>query len=81
MPKFLEVNGYKFSVYANECHEPPHVHIRKSGCEAKYWLEAEEFHDEDGYNKSEIKKIKDILDEHNANLIEAWIKWCQAIPS
>ena len=40
MPKVFDWNGYRFHFFANEGdpREPPHVHVRKDGAEAKFWL-------------------------------------------
>lgn len=41
MPKIFVQNGYHFSFYSNEGIENTHVHIKKGGGTAKYWLEPE----------------------------------------
>lgn len=33
-----DIEGYKFSFYSNEGNEPPHIHVKKAGSEAKFWL-------------------------------------------
>lgn len=40
MPVLLRLEGYRFFFYSyeGEPREPPHVHVRKDGCEAKFWL-------------------------------------------
>jgi hypothetical protein len=41
MPKVFEWNGYKFFFFSNEGipREPCHVHIRKGGQYAKFWVD------------------------------------------
>lgn len=38
MPVVLRINGYRFGFYEADLNEPPHVHVRKAGNEAKYWI-------------------------------------------
>ena len=40
MPVILRDKGFRFFFYSHEGEprEPPHVHIRKDGSEAKFWL-------------------------------------------
>lgn len=40
MPKILEWRGYKFFFFSNEGDplEPCHIHIRKNGNVAKFWV-------------------------------------------
>jgi hypothetical protein len=58
--------GFRFFFYSNEGNEPPHVHVVKSGCEAKVWLKpkvsiAENY----GFSRKELNTILKIV---NANL-------------
>lgn len=41
MPKVFEWNGYKFFFFSNEGipREPCHVHVRKGGQYAKFWVD------------------------------------------
>ncbi|MGH7857201.1 MAG: DUF4160 domain-containing protein [Candidatus Binatia bacterium] len=32
------LGGFRFYFFSNERHEPPHVHVRKGGGKAKFWL-------------------------------------------
>lgn len=40
MPKVLEINGYKYFFFSNEGNpqEPCHIHVRKAGNLAKFWI-------------------------------------------
>lgn len=35
--------GWRLFFYANEGHEPVHVHARKGDAECRYWIEADEY--------------------------------------
>ena len=39
MPEVFRTEGYVFFFYANEGHEPMHIHVRKAGGFAKFWLD------------------------------------------
>ncbi len=64
MPTILFVMGWRFFFYSNEGNEPIHIHCRKGGREAKYWLDKENFAVEEAYcynmgagDRREVKKI------------------------
>ena len=38
MPAVLRVGRYRFVFFSNEGQEPPHIHIKAGGDEAKFWL-------------------------------------------
>ena len=39
MPVILRIDGFRFFFYSNEGNplEPAHIHVMKSGSEAKFW--------------------------------------------
>ena len=39
MPTVLRSEGYRVYFYSHEPNEPPHVHVDRAGCTAKFWLE------------------------------------------
>ena len=39
MPEIFRLEGYVFFFYANEGNEHMHVHVRRGGGYAKFWLE------------------------------------------
>lgn len=43
MPVVFRYQGFKFFFYSNEGNplEPPHIHVRAAGKEAKFWLSPE----------------------------------------
>ena len=40
MPTALRIGPYRFSFYAADVDEPPHVHVTRDRSEAEFWLEA-----------------------------------------
>ena len=39
MPEVFRELGFVFFFYSNEGNEPMHIHVRKAGGFAKYWME------------------------------------------
>jgi hypothetical protein len=38
MPEVVRDGPYRFFFFSSEGAEPPHVHVRRDRCMAKYWL-------------------------------------------
>lgn len=75
MPKVFEIYGYKFFFFSNEGNplEPCHIHVRKNGNLAKFWIkENAELADNIGFSSSELKNIQEILNEKKLLVKEAW---------
>ncbi len=72
MPVVLRVKGYKFWFYEGDLDEPPHVHVGKSGSEAKFWLNPVSFVRARGFRTHELNEIERITREHRAELLNAW---------
>ena len=75
MPSILIENGYRFFFFSNEGNplEPCHIHVRKHGALAKYWIgEKVMLADNIGFSAKELREIESIIIS-NTNLIkEAW---------
>jgi hypothetical protein len=41
VPTVLIIHGFRFFFFSNEIGEPIHIHVKKGGGEAKFWLEPE----------------------------------------
>ena len=72
MPTVLRVKGYRIGLYSPESDEPAHVHVRKAGHEAKFWLGPVQLSWNKGFREAELREIARILATHEAKLIEAW---------
>jgi hypothetical protein len=38
MPTVLRISGFRFFFFSNEGNEPPHIHVERADCHAKFWL-------------------------------------------
>jgi hypothetical protein len=76
MPTILVILGWRFFFYANERHEPIHIHCRKGNAEAKYWLDSEgyEVAESHAYNLSPADKrtVRRIIFAHFDYITAEW---------
>ena len=61
-----------FFFYANEGNEPMHIHVRKAGGFAKYWIEPVELEFSQGMKVAELKTAEELIME-NLELIK--LRW------
>jgi hypothetical protein len=72
VPTVLRVGRYRFHFFSNEGSEPPHIHVKAGGDEAKFWLTPVSVAANYGFNGRELREIERIVDEHLAVFLEAW---------
>jgi hypothetical protein len=70
MPTVLRVAGYRFSFFAEEGNEPPHIHIQKAEGKAKFWLDPISLVYERGFTSRQLRFIKKTLIENQQYLLE-----------
>jgi hypothetical protein len=58
--------------YSNERGEPPHVHVRAEGKEAKFWLRDVTLAVNIGFRPHELRSIIRKLRQERENLLAAW---------
>ena len=72
MPTVLRVGRFRFFFYSNEGQEPPHIHVKAGGDEAKFWLDPIALAANHGFNGRELGEIERLVEQHRAELLEAW---------
>lgn len=75
MPVVFRRDGLRYLFFSNEGdpREPPHVHVRGGGGDAKVWLAPEiDLVDSNGFNASELRRILRVVTENRASLLRAW---------
>ena len=75
MPVVFRRDGLRYLFFSNEGdpREPPHVHIRGGGKDAKVWLTPEiDLVDSYGFNPGELRGILGVVRENRAELLKAW---------
>ena len=72
MPTVLRIGRYRFSFFSNEGNEPPHIHVKAAGNEAKFWLDPVQLAANYGFNTREINEIERLVQDNQEHLLEAW---------
>ncbi|HZK07437.1 MAG TPA: DUF4160 domain-containing protein [Bacteroidales bacterium] len=72
MPEVFRKFGFVFFFYSNEGQEPVHVHVRKAGGFAKFWIEPVELEFAQGMKVGDITTAEELIYEH-LEIIK--IKW------
>lgn len=72
MPKLLDRDGYRFFFYSREGNEPPHVHVTKGDCEAKFWLTPVRLEGTDGCKPREVKRMEKLVAQHAEAFKTRW---------
>lgn len=75
MPEVFRQEGLRYFFYSNERlpPEPPHIHIKGGGRDAKIWLEPEiTVADSYGFNSRELSAILQIVSDNRGLILRAW---------
>jgi len=72
VPTVLREQGFRFFFYSNEGQEPPHVHVEKGDGEAKLWLQPVMLAHSTGFNRGELRTVRELVFEHQAAFVERW---------
>ena len=72
MPTVLREGPFRFFFYVGDGGEPPHVHVERDDCEAKFWLDPVRLERSRGFRRKEINRIRELVEEHREQLLEGW---------
>jgi uncharacterized protein DUF4160 len=72
MPTILRDGPYRFFFYSGDRDEPPHVHVSRDDCEAKFWLDPVRLERSRGYSRAEIRQIEAIVRKNQPTLLGGW---------
>jgi hypothetical protein len=75
MPTVLRAGPFRVYFYSHESHEPPHVHVDRDDQSAKYWLSPVSVARNLGFSAVELRRIEDLLENHERQPLEAWHEW------
>jgi len=68
----LRIGRFRFFLYSNEGQEPPHIHVKARGDEAKFWLDPLALAANHGFNGRELIAIEHLIAQHRPGFLEAW---------
>lgn len=71
MPTLIKIKGYRFFFYSND-HDPIHIHVEKNHKTAKILLGPIELIKSKGFNASELKLVRMLVNENVAFFKEKW---------
>jgi Domain of unknown function (DUF4160) len=72
MPTVLRSGPYRFFFYAGDREEPPHVHVERDDCEAKFWLDPVRLQTSFGFTASELRRVEKLVVENQQLLLDRW---------
>jgi len=74
-PVAIRQGGLRYYFFSNEGQppEPPHIHVKGGGRDAKIWLEpAISIADSYGFNPRELSNILRVVEDNRDLLLRAW---------
>lgn len=75
MPTILFLGPYRFYFYSHENDEPPHIHVDRDNCSAKFWLNPVLLVKNHGFDAKELNKIRKIIIENQDKFLEKWYEY------
>jgi hypothetical protein len=72
MPTVFRSGPYRFFFYSGDGQEPPHIHVERDECEAKFWLDPVRLERSGGFARREIGDLMRIIEENQRPLLESW---------
>jgi hypothetical protein len=72
MPTVMNVSGFRFFFYSMEGAEPPHIHVERDRCTAKFRLDPVRLARSRGLRAHELNGLRALVIEHRITFKEAW---------
>jgi hypothetical protein len=72
LPTVLREGPYRVFFYSDDRHEPPHVHVERDACGAKFWLDPVRLDESIGFGRLELKRIERLVMARATLLREEW---------
>jgi hypothetical protein len=72
MPTVSRIGGYRFFFFSNERTEPPHIHVERGGCAAKFWIAPVALGANSGFRSGELAELHRLVREHQTHFQERW---------
>ncbi|RLB60658.1 MAG: DUF4160 domain-containing protein [Deltaproteobacteria bacterium] len=72
MPTVLRTGPYRLLFFSNEGTEPPHVHVRRDRCLAKFWLKPVTLASSTRFSAQELREVARVVQLHRAGILENW---------
>jgi len=72
MPTVQFLGAYRFFFYAGDHEEPPHIHVERDSCKAKFWLDPVRLQKSKNFPSHEINKIQRLVEENREQFLRSW---------
>ena len=72
MPTVRRIGPYRLHFYANDCREPPHVHVERDDATAKFWLHPVRLQIARGFGRREINRLQAVVEAREERLLRSW---------
>ena len=72
MPTVLRIGPYRFFFYSNEAGEPPHIHVQRDRCLAKFWLGPVSLASSTRFGAKEIRDMQKLVEANKSEIMDAW---------
>jgi hypothetical protein len=74
MPTVMRIGPYRFHFYSREGNEPPHIHVERDDCEAKFWLQPVSLASNHGFSAAELNRVAELVEDNCQKLLAAYIQ-------
>ena len=72
MSAIKRIGPCRFFFYSNERGEPPHIHVQRERCLAKFWLDPVALSATRRFAAHELNRIESLVVTHQSEFLEAW---------
>jgi hypothetical protein len=72
MPTVATNGPYRLFFFSSDGGEPPHVHVERDDCVAKFWLLSVRAASNAGFSVTELRRIRRMIQSNRQFLIERW---------
>ena len=72
MPTILRIKGYRIGFFSADGDEPPHVHVTRDDCQAKFWLDPVRLADNVGFRRHDLREIDELLEQNRQHILNSW---------
>jgi len=82
MPTVFKIGSLIFFFTSYDCIEPMHIHVIDGNKECKFWIKEENeilLADNHGFNRTELRKIKNAVNENYLLIKNTWNDHCKNI--
>ncbi len=71
-PRYSESKATSSTFTRRTGGEPPHIHVAKAGCDAKFWLSPVRLAVNHGFRPHDLREIAEIAENNETLILEKW---------